>query len=210
MKKTSCLSILLLLIGFLFVTCSKNTVTRRYYIIELKGETGQARPLEPAFDYKVDVRNFLVASAYDQTRIALRTKSHELIYYFYHHWAVKPSYSVADFVYEIVEQRNMFGRLRRGISYNPDYIITGEVKSIERLDIKKETFAHVHMLLELREAESEQTLLQYQEDQQLPLERDTSMNAFAFKISEILIHMTDEFLQRVEDNLNKDVNRSSE
>ena len=85
------LLILTLLLSLFWISCSKKSTIRRYYIIELASAGHIARPDTSLFDLKVDVRDFRVARAFDQTRIALRTDSHELNYYFYHHWAVKPS-----------------------------------------------------------------------------------------------------------------------
>lgn len=194
-----------ILCGLLVSACSKKSVIRRYYVIEMPAlETQNIQGLQQ-FDYKVDVRDFRVGSAFDQTRIALRTRSHELNYYYYHHWAVKPSQSVADVVYEFGEQTDVFRQLFRGISYNPDYLITGQVKSIERIEEKNASFAHLSLQLELLNAESEVTVVQHEIDQTLPLEEGT-MNEFAQQISEIILMANQEFFAQVSTYLTEQQN----
>ena len=68
---------------------------------------------------------------------------------------------------------------------------------IERIQEKKRSFAHVHMQLEFLDAESEKTLVRYEEEQRLELTPTNDMNTFAQATSAILTHLTDEFLQQV-------------
>ncbi|MBN1561147.1 membrane integrity-associated transporter subunit PqiC [candidate division KSB1 bacterium] len=193
--KFLCLVIAVLLVP---LACGKKINTRRYYVLECTGRSPQARPDTALFNVKVDVRDFRVARAFDQTRMTLRTNTNELDYYFYHHWAVKPSLAVADFVYDVIEARNMFSGNVRGISYNPDYIIQGDIKSLERLQEDNMAFTHVHMAIELINARTEKTVVQYEEDQRLALEPVKSMNTFAGVTSQILMHFTDKFIEQVQ------------
>lgn len=190
--------ILVLLTAVLFfMTCSKRITTRRYYVLELTNLPAFLRPDSTLFSIKVDVRDFRVARAFDQTRIALRTNSNELDYYFYHHWAAKPSLSVADFVYDLIAAKKLFTGYFRGISYNPDYLITGDIKSIERIQERHAAYAHVHMVIELIDADTEQVVVRYEDDQRVPVEPARSMNTFARVSSQILLHFTNEFTNQV-------------
>ncbi|MBN1465190.1 membrane integrity-associated transporter subunit PqiC [candidate division KSB1 bacterium] len=191
---------LFLLLSLVQFACGKKINTRRYYVLECT-KSQQARPDTSLFNVKVDVRDFRVARAFDQTRMALRTNTNELDYYFYHHWAVKPSLAVADFVYDVIEARNMFSGAMRGISYAPDYIIEGDIKSLERLQEDKMAFTHVHMAVELIDARTEMTVVQYEEDQRLALEPAKSMNTYADVTSQILMHFTNKFLDQVHAHL---------
>jgi len=189
---------ILSLLALIFLSCSRQAMIRRYYVVEMPANENleQETKIDYQFDYKVDVRDFWVARAFDQTRIALRTQSHELNYYFYHHWAVKPSTAVADVVYEWAQREALFSRLIRGISFNPDFLIVGEIKTLERLEQDKESYAHVHYRLELRKYKSEVTLVQFETDQTRRV-KDNTMNAFADTASEITIAIAEEFFGRV-------------
>ncbi len=183
------------------MSCGKKTMVRRYYVIELPAVAMKTFTDSTRFDYRVDVRDFRIAGAFNQTRIALRTGTNELDYYFYHHWAVRPSNAVADFIYDLLVQKQMFTRVSRDISYKPDYWITGDIKSIERLLVGKESYAHVHLVIDFYDAQKEETVVHFEDDQMTLLEPDNSMNTFARKTSEILANMTDSFLQRVSEYL---------
>ncbi len=186
-----------LITALLIASCSKRITTRRYYVLDIPTAAQQAKPLKPEFTLRVDVRDFHVSRAFDQPRIALRTNTNELDYYFYHHWASKPSLAIADYIYQLIENRNVFSVLSRSISYNPDYVIRGDVKSIERIQVDKEAFAHVQILIEMVDPKSGEVFAQFEDDQRLPLEPANSMNTFARATSQILRHVTDEFLNNV-------------
>lgn len=187
----------ILLISVLMLNCGKRITTRRYYVLDIPTSAQQAKPSKPEFTVRVDVRDFHVSRAFDQPRIALRTNTNELDYYFYHHWASKPSLAIADYIYQLIDNRNVFSVLSRSISYNPDYVIRGDVKSLERIQVDKEAFAHVQILIELVDPKSGEVFAQFEDDQRLPLEPANSMNTFARATSQILRHVTDEFLSKV-------------
>ena len=193
----------LLIFVAITLACSKKTMVRRYYVIELPSVVMATFPDSMQYDYKVDVRDFQIASAFDQTRMALRTDTNELDYYFYHHWAVHPSKAIADFVYDMLVQMQLFTHVARDISYSPDYLITGDVKSVERIHIRKKSYAHVHLILDFVDAENEDVLVHYQDEQTVLLQPDGSMNTFARKVSEISADMTLAFLQQVSEYLTK-------
>jgi ABC-type uncharacterized transport system auxiliary subunit len=194
---------LLIIVSLIVSSCSKRITTRRYYLLEIPTTEQRPKPTKSEFSARVDVRDFHVSRAFDQTRIALRTNTNELDYYFYHHWASKPSRIIADYIYELVENRNVFSVLSRSISYNPDYIIRGDVKSLERIQKDKKAFAHVRILIELINPKTGEVLAQFEDDQRLPLEPANNMNTFARATSQIFRHVTDEFLERVRVYLNE-------
>ena len=200
MKRSYNIFFLLFVLAF-GLTCSKKVAVRRYYVIELPAVVMSTFADSTQFARKVDVRDFQIASAFDQTRIALRTDTNELDYYYYHHWAVRPSKAVADFVYDMLVQMKLFSNVGRDISYNPDYLITGDVKSIERIHIRKKSYAHVYIILNFVDAETEEVLVHYQDDQTVLLNPDGGMNTFSRKISEITADINLAFLQQVENYL---------
>jgi len=199
--KRRLLFVLLTAFVMLAMTCTKKTMVRRYYVIELPAVVMATFADSTRFDNKVDVRDFYIASAFDQTRIALRTDTNELDYYYYHHWAVRPSRAVADFVYDMLVQMGLFSHVARDISYNPDYLVIGEIKSIERIHVRKKSYAHMYLILNFIDAETEEVLVHHQDDRTVLLEPDGSMNTFSRKVSEITAEITMDFLHRVSEYL---------
>ena len=199
MKRMPLLAILLLS-SVLLPGCGKKTLIRNYYVLEAPTPSEPAAEIRP-MPVNVDVRDFRVAKAFDQTRIALRKASHELVYFYYHHWAVRPSYAVADLVYDILDDRAVFQRCTRGFSYNPDYIVSGEVRAIERLNRDKKEYAHVSAVFELLDAKTGLPRVRHEFDRMRALEDDRSMNTFASAVSVLLARETDGFIEKIIDYL---------
>ena len=171
---------------------------RNYYVIELPQES-EVATVDPGqqFAANVDVRDFQVAKAFEQTRIALRTATNELNYFYYHHWAVRPSYSLADQIHLILDKKGMFNRCLRGFSYNPDYLIWGTVESIERIHLDKKQNAHLTMTLQLVKADTEIPVVRHYFDRTVELKNQKNMNAFAKVISQVLFEEAAVFSDKI-------------
>lgn len=202
---------LFLLAAFLTVSCGHKALTRKYYVLEVQNfNPNNSAETKFQYDYKVDVRDFHVARAYDQSRIAVRTASNEMNYYYYHHWAAKPTYAVTDLVFDLIEQQKLFTRCARGITYNPDYIIFAQVKSFERIQKNKMAEAHVHILFNFLDASTEIPVVQFEADRYAILQPDLKMNTFAQTISQVISEMTHEFVTKVLEYLQEKANRENE
>jgi ABC-type uncharacterized transport system auxiliary subunit len=183
--------------------CSKSTILRKYYVLESRAllDTTAAHRVVPLL-IKVDVRDFSVAKAFDQTRIAVRTNSNELNYYYYHLWAVRPATAIADVVYERTRALHLFQRCVRGFSVGPDYYISGQIMALERVLIGKREYAHLQGTITLYDARTELPVLERAFDRSFEL-KDKSMNGFAGACSSILEDETTAFLPRLIDHFNK-------
>lgn len=192
------LVLFLFLFGLSFLQCGKRAILRKYYLLYDEDVSQEELPAESArLPFSVDIRDFRVSRAYNQTRIALRSQSHELNYYFYHHWAVRPSAAIADLVYSVIQKSGTFRRCSRGYTFNPDYFITGQIDQIERLQKGKKAFAHITADFVLMDYRSELPALQHHLEQTVELENEKSMNSFAQTISEILHNETEIFIQKI-------------
>ncbi len=171
-------------------------MVRKYYLVEIPSES-EVTVADKTLPFKVDIRDFNISKAFDQTRIAVRTESHEVNYYFYHHWAVRPSAAIADMVYDIMEAKNIFLRCSRDYTYNPDYILEGYVHTIEHVMRQKKVAARLAMMFKLLETPTELPVLKYEFDRTVDLEKDRSMNGFAHAISIIVHQETETFLNKL-------------
>jgi ABC-type uncharacterized transport system auxiliary subunit len=187
--------LVLLLSAPFWIFCAKKTMIRNYYLLEFPQEISEIQT-EQAFPLEVDVRDFQVSRAFAQTRIALRTESNEINYFYYHHWAIRPSYAVADQVYTILNHKELFAKCTRGITYDPDYRIDGNVQVIERNHMNETQSAHLVMTMQFTDTESSISHVQHRFDRSLPLE-DKSMNDFAEKMSQIILDETLSFSQQI-------------
>ena len=181
----------------MFAECSYKQPGRKYFIFEFTNQDyPSVQRADTTFDVIVDVRDFRVARAFDQTRIAIRTQSNELNYYYYHHWAVRPSYAIPALVYDYFEYKNAFRRINRGISYNPDYIIIGEVKSIERIQTRAGDVAHTHIIFEFQQADNEIAVVKHEATLTDKLD-DPSMNRFVKTLNTSLVFTLETFKEKI-------------
>jgi ABC-type uncharacterized transport system auxiliary subunit len=179
------LSILLLVFGLIMMQCGKRAMIRKYYLIEIPAEPMTVQADSLGFPAHVDVRDFQISKAIDQTRIALRSDSHELNYYFYHHWAVRPSAGIPDMIYNVISKKHCFSRLVRGFSSHPDYLITGYIYHLER-DETDRVKAHVAADFKLIDTQSGFTQVIHSFDRMETYKHPDNMNAFAATVSEVL------------------------
>jgi len=189
-------TLIFLVLALSLFACSKRAMIRKFYLLETPGTV---TPITVAHQvpFLVDVRDFKVSKAFDQTRIAIRTKSHELNYYYYHHWAVKPSSAIADMIFQLIDNSGLFQRCARGYTFNPDYIITGRINTIERLYIKETESAHLSGVFELVDVKNDSLAIRNEFDKEVLLE-DKSMNGFAVAISNIITDQTENFIKKME------------
>lgn len=176
--------------------CSKATMLRRYYVLEpqryfTRADFGLSDPLP----LKVDVREFIVAKPFAQTRIAARSASHEMNYFQYHHWATRPSSAVTYMVYRLIENSALFNRTSYGFSVDADFIISGDIHELEIIEEKKQMSAHLGMTFRLIDCETDKPEVRYDFDRVVELE-ENSMNQFAWIVSELLREETEQFLKQ--------------
>lgn len=202
--------ILFMMANLVLLQCSKKTMIRKYYVLEI-----EAPKLEMSLDslqalpYRFEVQDMRIAKAYDQTRIALRSASHEMNYYFYHNWAVRPTVAIADLVYQTLKASGICPYADRGYMLNPDYVITGYIDQLERNE-QQRPVAHVCGSLELRIKETDAPILNYRFNRELLLTNPKDMNNFAQAVSIILFEETQGFLRRVVKELVTETSGSKE
>jgi len=205
MAKAKNYAIAALLLIAVLSGCTRRVMMRRYYLIELDpAKLSKIFKFDNPINHSVDVRDFNVDRAYRQTSIVLRSGTHELNYYYYHYWAVRPGLAVADMVYGIVEHSGLFKNCYRGFSYNPDFIIQGHIQQLERVQIKKIISAHLKGTINLTGAESGEIILRHDFDRIVGLGSKNDMNTFVTEISSILFNETNKFLKKCETHFNKD------
>ncbi len=102
------------LIGIIFLAvfmingCFGKAPVKRYYLIDYvptptRTKTGPAiRPVT------LRIKDFNVAEAYKRPELVYRKSAHEMQFYNYHQWAVKPEYMITDMVFKHLKTANLF------------------------------------------------------------------------------------------------------
>lgn len=88
------ISVLLVIFG-----CSSQTVFTTYYLLDYyPNATNPKLVLEEPIPYKTQVLNFKIPRSFDSIRIIARFSSHQINYFRYSLWAVRPQVAVADLI----------------------------------------------------------------------------------------------------------------
>ena len=200
MKRTIPITILILLLSLM--GCSRKSMMRNYYLLTPSSIPASGYLLEvigEPLPYKVDVRDFQVVRAFEQTRMAVRSKSNELNYYYYHHWSVRPSALIPDMVHFEVSRSGLFQECKRGFTHQPDYIIQGRITQVERVHTGEVPCAHIAGNFEFFNEEKQSIVLKHNFDRTAPLMEDETMNSFARTLSDVIQHEISTFQLKIVD-----------
>jgi len=200
MKLTTILSLSFLIT--LTACISQQSVILKHYTIEYPEfaehkaeESGQLIP------GSIEIQRIEMGPVYDKNQIVNRTDSHEITYYKYHQWAVKPSVALMEVMMYYLDNAHLFesvsSRYNRAI---PDYLFTTTIHQLEVLEGKNEFSAHVHLEFRILRNTDNQVLLRHAAERLLPLE-EKDLNLFASAVSEIFYLELDTFADMIRDQL---------
>lgn len=195
-------NIVLILAGIIILMAgcmSEKTVVRKYYTLELPEETHNIRPeTSLKIPGTCEIRQVMVNPVYDNREIANRSGSHEITYYMYHQWAVRPAEAMHQLLYEFLSEAELFEAVYKRFNREiPDYFFEAKVNNLEVVE-KGETFsAHVSINLSLIDNSNNNVILSHRADRQEAL-KQKNINLFASELSNILYEelMTFELLLR--------------
>ncbi len=181
--------IVIILAGLLlFVSaCGKRAVIRQHYIIEVPVEVDSTLlSKQPLSNEYCEILPIKVRPAYAKKRIAVRTGSHELAYYFYHEWAVRPENAFMNLVESYLQNQRFFAGVASHLwRQNPRYQLSVNVYQLEAIQERQRLLAHLHMDFILQDIVSRETVVFHTCDERRPL-RERKINLLAETVSEIL------------------------
>jgi ABC-type uncharacterized transport system auxiliary subunit len=191
----------LLLLLLYVIGCGKKAIIRKYYVLEPDTLiTRQDIAISDSFPYKVDVREFTIAKAFSQPRIAVRLKSHKINYYYYHLWATHPSSAITYMVFRLVDGCSMFKKTILGFSADADYMLTGNIDKLEVIEKENKLLAHLDISFRLIDNRKDEVVVRTSYNHLVPV-KDKSMNEFAAEISNLLKQSTTDYLIQVHNQL---------
>jgi len=178
------LGLMILLTGCM----SEKAVITRHYTIEWpddrKEDAGKNEWLIPG---RCEIDQVEISPLYAKNQIVNRSDSHEITYYRYHQWAVRPSVAVLEVVRTYLEGAGMFesvsGRYSRAI---PDFHFRTTIRQLELIESKNQFLGHLHIEFSLVSNSDGSTLLEHRADRTAPLEKK-ELNLFAAAISDMLV-----------------------
>jgi ABC-type uncharacterized transport system auxiliary subunit len=188
----------------LFFACAQIQVQRKYYLLDYPGVAlDSLMNNQESFPYKLQVQTMKLNRAYDRTNIVVRFSAHQIDYYRYNLWAIKPQIITSDLINQQIQANRIFVKCEREfLDENPDYEIVGYINAIERFHNEAFNAAHLAMTLHLRRSDDFEIVLKHQFDRQEELS-NPDMTYFAKRLGDILREEVDKFLPLVAAYFNK-------
>jgi len=188
----------LLLILLTVAGCTSQAVFTTYYLLDYYPSAKNSDLiLDEPLPYKTQVLNFKIPRSFDSIRIIARFSSHQINYYRYSLWAVRPQVAVADLVAQHINAYDMFQKCQREFLEDiPDYEITGEIFQIELFESEAYSAAHLKMAFELYDRNKAEILVRHAFDREYPIPAQ-NMTIFAKALSDIINEETEIFLSKV-------------
>lgn len=181
--------------------CSRVSLVASYYLIDYRPHPDNPRlMLEKPIPHKAQVLKFKIPRTFDSIRIIARFSSHQINYYRYSLWAVRPQVAVSDLLVQHINAYQLFQQCRQEyLEERPDYEISGELFQIERFESEQYSAAHLKMSFGMSDYDSGDILVRHEFDREIPIPPG-EMTIFAKAISDMLSEETEYFLEKIVDH----------
>ena len=190
--------ILLFVIILFWLNCSTKSIYRQYFILDYRPVLQDSTlKIEKPLPYKVQVRTMKIPRTFDRVGIVVRYSTHQLDYYRYQLWAIRPQIVVSDLIARHISNYNVFQSCQREfLEERPDFEIIGVIDAIEKFDNEAYTAAHFAMKLYMRTYDGYENILSHEFDreEEMPVFK---MELFAKKLSDILQEEVDVFIGKI-------------
>jgi len=165
----------------------RKSVMQKYYLLELPAVADSVHEkTQSKTSATCGIAEVKVADAFASSRIALRTNTHELRYYSYHKWAVRPGIVLSQLVEQYLQEQRIFAfTSNRNLKRLPDYELYTEVKHLEVVERDDALAAHLNIEFQLVDNSSGEILLRHKADSRNPL-AEKKLNLFTATIGEIV------------------------
>ncbi len=194
---------LLLFISLISSGClSRKSVPARYYNLEYPAdvEVNINNATEP-LDYSCLINPIEVYPAFAGSQIAIRENSHQIRYFSFNHWAVRPEQSFIYLMPEFLNGHDIFKTLYTPSLYTEsDFTIETLVYHLELIEEGKEYHVHLNLKFSLNDNQTGEEILNHRADRKHLIE-ERNLNLFAAVVSEIFIEELGIFSNSILTNL---------
>ncbi|MEA1896819.1 MAG: ABC-type transport auxiliary lipoprotein family protein [Bacteroidota bacterium] len=189
------IGMLLILSGCL----SEQAIIKKHYIIEWQSdqESSNNESFE-AIQGSCQITQIEISPVFERTQIVNRSGSHEITYYKYHQWAVRPSVPILEIIENYMESSGTFESISTRYSRKiPDYRLTTKIHQLEVIESSDAFSAHVNIEFRIINNSNNQVLLNHRSDKTETLPAK-DLNLFARTVSNILIAELQTFTSLIE------------
>jgi len=199
MKKNIKIFTLITLI-FLVFACSK-VKESNFYVLEYRPTVPEKLKDHKKLPYTIQVNEFSINRAYDNSRIVIRESAHKIMYDRYSLWALRPQQSFADMLVQHINKLQIFTSCqKRFLHKQPDYLIQGEIRKIEKYHNPEISRADLQFKIEMYDMDIDRIVLCKEFTSYEKLYTD-NMSYFAKSISTQINNSFEEFIMDIIDYL---------
>jgi hypothetical protein len=190
----------ILFLSFALTSCiGRRSVPSRYYIIEYLPETelninDDRLPVQGS----CLIRTVEISPVYATTQIALRERTHEIRYFAFNHWAVRPEQGFTSLVTRFMNDHNIFRtiHLRPSFAMEADYIMETTIHHLVLVEEGNDYFAMLTLDYILRDFGSDEIISVHRADRKEILE-EKNLNLFASVISRLFVEELENFVMSI-------------
>ncbi len=164
----------------------RKAVRQEYYLLELPvyADSTQVQQ-DPISATSCEIAPVEIHPAFAGTRIALRTRTHELRYYAHHKWATQPGQTLTQLIETFFQRKRIFAFASSRVwQTTPEYMLQTEIRQLEVIEHGDVLSAHLNLRFDFIENLSRRIVVTHTANKELLLgERD--LNLFAAEISRV-------------------------
>lgn len=190
--------ILFILAALILQSCSSKSIIRKYYLLEIPLEQKIENSTSTISPDACEVVVPEMTAAYGQHRIAVRRRSHEISYYQYHEWAMRPGEVIGNMFLDHLKNAGLFSEVSNIVLRTvPRFRAFCEIKQLEAIEGDDLLSAHLNIRFRLFDRALERTVVDWGFDQTQPLE-EKDINLFAASSSRLLEQAFSGFESQIE------------
>jgi ABC-type uncharacterized transport system auxiliary subunit len=180
---------------------SEKTIVMRYYVMALpagqpSGNLDSNGPINVICKIDETETNPVL----ETNQIINRSNTHEISYYKYHQWAIRPSIAVKEMVHNRLTSSGLFQKVYTRQSRSiPDYRFVATLKQLEVIENSDSFSAHVNLAFAIIRNTDDQVILNHQADRTNAL-NTKDLNLFAKEVSHMIYEELNLFIHKIEDN----------
>ncbi len=141
--------------AFLLGGCFGSQGQKHYYRVYYRPNPAPVAQIEAT----ARVKTLEIDKVYRRYNLVYRTSPYEIFYFTNHYWASRPEDMLTDVLYNHLKTAQIFSDLIIKLDKTPDYEISGEVLEIDQFDSGDRWFAHLNMVLTLKEFKTGKVLV---------------------------------------------------
>jgi ABC-type uncharacterized transport system auxiliary subunit len=189
------------LLSILCAGCmAEKTIVMKYYVLEVPEQVPARNPEHRGVIRAVcEVGPTETSPLLETNQIINRSDSHEITYYRYHQWAIRPSIAVRELVLHQLESSGLFESVFDDHSRSiPDYRFTTSLQKLEVIENSDSFAARVKLDFSILDNENNRLLLGHQADRTTDL-MAKDLNLFVREVSRIIQDELNVFLEAIEE-----------